>query len=72
MTRMIRLTKINGMAMVTGASRGTRMTGIVCIFPVFYACVGISLSQKDDNFRVMDGVLFSSFDITTVSQYLWV
>ena len=31
MTRMIRLTKINGMVMVTGASRGTRMSGIVCI-----------------------------------------
>ena len=30
MTRMIRLTKINGMVTVTGASRGTRMSGIVC------------------------------------------
>ena len=31
MTRMIRLTKINGMVTVTGASRGTRMTVIACI-----------------------------------------
>ena len=31
MTRMIRLTKINGMVTVTGASSGTRMSGIVCI-----------------------------------------
>ena len=31
MTRMIRLTKINGMVTVTRASRGTRMSGIVCI-----------------------------------------
>ena len=28
---MIRLTKINGMVTLTGVSRGTRMTGIVCI-----------------------------------------
>ena len=31
MTRMIKLTKINGMVTVTGASRGARMSGIVCI-----------------------------------------
>ena len=31
MTRMIRLTKINGMVTVTGAGRGTRMSGIGCI-----------------------------------------
>ena len=31
MTRMIRLTKMNGMVTVTGAGRGTRMSGIVCI-----------------------------------------
>ena len=31
MTRMIRLSKINGMVTVTGAGRGTRMSGIVCI-----------------------------------------
>ena len=31
MTRMIRLTKINWMVTATGASRGTRMSGIVCI-----------------------------------------
>ena len=29
-------------------------------------------SQKGDNFRVMDRVLIGGFDITAVSQYLWV
>ena len=29
-------------------------------------------SQKGDNFRVMDRVLIGAFDITAVSQYLWV
>lgn len=37
-----------------------------------YANVGVSGSQKDDNFQVMDCAFFSPFDITTVGQYLWV
>ena len=34
-----------------------------------YAAVGVSGSQKGDNFRVMDRVLIGAFDITAVSQY---
>ena len=41
------------------------------LFAVFYAVVGVSGSQKGDNFGVMDRVLIGLFDITAVSQYLW-
>ena len=51
MTRMIRLTKINGMVKVTGASRGTRMSGIVCITGTLSAKQGergILLEAQDE------------------------
>ena len=41
------------------------------LFPVFYAVVGVSGSQKDDNVRVMDSVLIGAFDITAVSWRRW-
>ena len=44
---------------------------VLALFPVIYAVVGVSGSQKSDNFWVMDRVLISPFDVTTVSQYLW-
>ena len=51
MTRMIRLTKINGMVTVTWASRGTRMSGIVCITGALSAKQGeqgILLEAQDE------------------------
>ena len=42
------------------------------LFPVFYAVIGVSGNQKGDNFWVMDRVLIGPFEITGVSQYLWV
>ena len=41
------------------------------LFPVFYAVVGVSGSQKGDNFWEIDRALIGPFDITAVSQYLW-
>ena len=40
------------------------------LFLVVYAAVGVSGSQKGDNFRVMDRVFIGPFDITSISQYL--
>ena len=40
-------------------------------FPVVYAAVDVSDSQKEDNFRLMDSVLIGPFEITAVSQYFW-
>ena len=37
-----------------------------------YADVGVTGSQKGDNFRVMDCAFIGPFDITTIGQYLWV
>ena len=48
---------------------------IELIFSVVYATVGVSGSQRGDNFRandIMDRVLIVPFAITAVSQYLWV
>ena len=42
-----------------------------CIKLVVVAAVGVSGSQKGDNFRVIDRVFVGFFNITAVSQYLW-
>ena len=42
-----------------------------CIKLVVVAAVGVSGSQKRDNFRVIDRVFVGFFNITAVSQYLW-
>ena len=36
---------------------------------LLYAVVGVSGSQKGDNFLAMDRVLIGPFDITAVSQW---
>ena len=38
---------------------------------VGYAAVGVSGSQKGDNFQVMDCVFTGLFDITTLSQHFF-
>ena len=42
-----------------------------CIKVVVVAAVGVSGSQKGDNFRVIDRLFVVFFNITAVSQYLW-
>ena len=36
-----------------------------------YAAVGVSGSQKGDNFPVMDRVFLGPFDVTAFSLFLW-
>ena len=43
---------------------------MLLLFAVVYAAVGVSGSQKGDNFRLMDHVFIGPFDITSISQYL--
>ena len=49
----------------------TLLKVIHALFPVVYAAVDVSDSQKEDNFRLMDRVLIGPFEITAVSQYFW-
>ena len=42
-----------------------------CIKLVVVAAVGVSGSQKGDNFRVIDRVFVGFFKITAVSECLW-
>ena len=42
------------------------------LFPVVYAALCVSGSQKGDNFWVMDRVLIGPFEITSIGQYLWI